>query len=390
MLVRIELEHFKSFAQQGVDLAPLTLLVGPNASGKSNLLEAVGFIHGLALGNAVHFPATAAHIRGSVTDVFQAGFNTASVKTCWQHDARMVSHELGLAHDGQNQTAVTRETLSAGGKPLAWKDDKAPSQAAAFKVDVGNGSKVSYAYPAYHSFLPNLGVVMATAEGVAETRAAWEVVAGALIGKVHHFIIDASGARGYAPKDQTILLVNGGNLSSVIFHLCNTGGKADLLDWLQELCAPELQDLDFMVTERDVMLVLVEKDGVRIPASILSDGTLRFLSLLTALYTVPDDSILLIEEIEMGLHPKRIYLLSELLENFVREKNLQIIATTHSPITLDECTGETLGNAVAFGRFPDVPGTVMKRLKDLPKFDELVAKRGIGDLFRTGWLERAL
>src|SRR5262245_18065296 len=49
MLKRIELTNFKSFARQGVELAPFTLLVGPNASGKSNLLDALRFLQGTAL-----------------------------------------------------------------------------------------------------------------------------------------------------------------------------------------------------------------------------------------------------------------------------------------------------------------------------------------------------
>ncbi|HEX5718080.1 MAG TPA: AAA family ATPase [Thermoanaerobaculia bacterium] len=48
MLKRIRLTDFKSFVDEEVELAPLTLLVGANASGKSNLLDAIRFLHGIS------------------------------------------------------------------------------------------------------------------------------------------------------------------------------------------------------------------------------------------------------------------------------------------------------------------------------------------------------
>ena len=50
MLKQIRIIDFKSFADEEVALAPLTLLVGANASGKSNFLDALWFLHGLPLG----------------------------------------------------------------------------------------------------------------------------------------------------------------------------------------------------------------------------------------------------------------------------------------------------------------------------------------------------
>jgi AAA15 family ATPase/GTPase len=50
MLRRLALKNFKSFADEQVTLAPFTLLVGANASGKSNFLDALRFLHGIAQG----------------------------------------------------------------------------------------------------------------------------------------------------------------------------------------------------------------------------------------------------------------------------------------------------------------------------------------------------
>ena len=44
MLTRIEIDGFKTFEKFGLDLGPMTAIVGPNASGKSNLFDALKFI----------------------------------------------------------------------------------------------------------------------------------------------------------------------------------------------------------------------------------------------------------------------------------------------------------------------------------------------------------
>ena len=137
----------------------------------------------------------------------------------------------------------------------------------------------------------------------------------------------------------------------------------------------------------------MERDGARISARSLSDGTLRFLGELTALLTAPPGSLILIEEIENGLHPARVHLLVELLTGLTAERNVQVLATTHSPAVLGALVNadpELAKAALIFGRVPDEPGTVVRRLGDLPHFEEVAQRRGIEHLFTTQWLERAL
>ena len=67
-----------------------------------------------------------------------------------------------------------------------------------------------------------------------------------------------------------------------------------------------------------------------------------------------------------------------------------MIATTHSPVVLQWLSDESLRSTIVFGRTPDHEGTIMRRLGDLPHFEEVVQRKGIDDLFTTGWLEMAL
>jgi predicted ATPase len=179
----------------------------------------------------------------------------------------------------------------------------------------------------------------------------------------------------------------------VLADLCqDPDEKQALVQWLSELCAPDIKDLRFAGVEElgDVMAFFIEGDGKRVSARSISDGTLHFLGTLLALRTAAPGSVILIEEIESDLHPTRIRLLVEYLETVTRERQIQVIATTHSPVVLQWLSDESLRHTIVFGRVPEHEGTIMRRLGDLPSFDEVVQRKGIEELFTTGWLEMAL
>ncbi len=197
----------------------------------------------------------------------------------------------------------------------------------------------------------------------------------------------SSGRRGYPLGDE------GNNISGILADLCeDETEKASLIRWLVELCAPEVEDVDFLeYTElREVIAIFVEKGGRRISARSISDGTLHFLGILLALRTAEPGSVILIEDIEAGLHPTRIRLLVEYLEAVTRKRDIQIIATTHSPVVLQWLSDETLRNTIVFSRVPDYEGTIMRRLGELPHFSEVLQHTSIDEMFTTGWLEMAL
>ena len=112
--------------------------------------------------------------------------------------------------------------------------------------------------------------------------------------------------------------------------------------------------------------------------------------MLVALRTAAPGSVILLENIEADLHPTRIRMLVKYLEAVTRERNVQVIATTHSPVILEWLSEEALRSVIVFGRIPEREGTVLRRLGDLPHFDEVVKRKGIDELFTTGWLEMAL
>jgi predicted ATPase len=200
--------------------------------------------------------------------------------------------------------------------------------------------------------------------------------------------------RNRVPISDTDLGPHGESLSSVVLRICeDKSQKKQLIDWLGALYEPKLVDIDFSETDtRDVLLHLVERNGRKrsISARNVSDGSLRFLGYLAAFYAAPRGSVFFLEEIENGLHPTRVHLLVELIEQFAESRELQVIATTHSSQVLLSLTDAVLRNVILFARPEDSRGTITKRLGDLPYFEKVIQQTEIDALFSTGWLERAL
>jgi hypothetical protein len=195
--------------------------------------------------------------------------------------------------------------------------------------------------------------------------------------------------RDYRPEGGP-LGSSGENISPVLSAL-PVGLLHDVVDWLSELCSPEIEQIAFDKTQLgEVMMFIVERRGRRVSARSMSDGTLRFLGLLVALLTCAEGSLVVLEEPDVGLHPSRIRLLAELFTSIAERRKVQIIATTHSPGLLAHLSPETLAAVVAFARDRETGATRCSRLGDLPHFATLRDAENLDHLVSTGWVERAL
>jgi predicted ATPase len=393
MLKRIRLKDFKSFVDEEVEVAPLTLLVGANASGKSNFLDALRFLQGLVSGLTLSEvlngekrfgPKAWQGIRGRAEEVARLGSKEFRIESLWPIPEFIVreADPTGLTGDFQYRHWISCKTspveiegeglvLESGGRRIySEKSRGLPSRSI-------EGGELVIARPVGVWSL--LGVA---SEGI--FRKTFE--------SINFLRIDPEVMREYGRRDE-LLGEDGRNVSGVLAKICDdVEEKQSLVAWLAELCAPEIEGIDFLEVKDlgDVMAMFVEGGGKRISARSISDGTLHFLGTLLALRTAEPGSVILVEEIEAGLHPTRIRLLVEYLEAVTRERQIQVIATTHSPVVLQWLSDESLRNTIVFGRVPDHEGTIMRRLGDLPHFNEVVERAGIEEMFTTGWLEMAL
>ncbi|MCW8139743.1 MAG: AAA family ATPase [Planctomycetota bacterium] len=399
MLEELTLDGWKSFERATVRFGPLTLLVGANASGKSNLLDALRVLQGLAQGFTLQEclegrreggVVVRREVRGGFAEATFRGAGRFGLTAALQVGAaERVAYRVEVRSNGD--PALTDEALERDGvtlfdaglhpsDPLVNPDRPAPAV-------VRSRSARSVL-----TLFDRGAMTLTTANGGQDLTRLGEAVRVALASSTF-YELDPGQMRGYGSLKARTLGARGEHLSGVLHALCQTPGrKADLVDWVSELCAPKVVDLDFVEVPElgDVLAVLVEDDGTRVSARSLSDGTLRFLGLLAAVLTAEPGALLFFEELEAGLHPMRLHLLLDLLERTTRARQVQVGATSHSPTALRELSREALADVVVFARHADAGGTVASRLGDLRRFDELATTRGVEHLFTTGWLERAL
>ena len=132
--------------------------------------------------------------------------------------------------------------------------------------------------------------------------------------------------------DRTDFLTEGGtNLALVLSHFQGEN-KRQLVAALQELF-DGIVDVTCPVTSGSVSLFLEEENGKQIPASRLSDGTLRYLCLLAILLHPEPPPLIAIEEPELGLHPDVVAKVAELLVD--ASQRTQVVVTTHSRMLVD-------------------------------------------------------
>ena len=130
-----------------------------------------------------------------------------------------------------------------------------------------------------------------------------------------------------------------------------------------------------------VSLVVEETGGRQIPAERLSDGTLRYLSLLTVLLDPEPPPLIGIEEPELGLHPDIVFGLAELLVE--ASKRTQLVVTTHSHTLVDALTNHPT-SVVACDKhqgqtwFKRVRSNVIEEWMDEHSLGEVWSSGGIG------------
>lgn len=420
MLQRVRLTDFKSFVDEEVTLGSLTILLGANASGKSNFLDAFRFlgqtIQDLTFADILDGERSRSGwqgIRGGAGEAARLGTSMFAIESTWLLP-NLEEWEAAQKLPPSDQWTEVTHRLACRTVPKTQLEaeslGRGHHEGSLYRTGAVRGDEIEVPWPK----IPWNGLLSraSTTWLSRDQTLAWTILGSlnpgspnvpgevasytSILTEGFKYLLfpspDPGRMRTYGRRGSN-LQDDGSNLSGVLADLCaDPEEKRSLVDWLSELCAPEIADIDFIeVPElRDVMAVLVEKSGKRISARSLSDGTLRFLGLLLSLRTAPPGSVVFLEDIESHLHPTRIKLLVEYLEAVTRTRGVQVIATTHSPVVLQWLTKDALGDAIVFGRVPEREGTVMRRLADLPHFEEVSKHKGIDELFTTGWLEMAL
>lgn len=127
----------------------------------------------------------------------------------------------------------------------------------------------------------------------------------------------------------------GSNLGLMLNRLMlDSEVRSQVLDRLKAIYA-DIEDIRILTQAGRVQVFLIER-GISIPATRLSDGTLRFLCLLTIFCNPKLPPLVCVDEPELGLHPDALVAVASLLKDASRRS--QIIVTTHSKVIVDALT----------------------------------------------------
>ena len=409
MIKNLRLSHFKNFKEASLSLGVFTVLIGANASGKSNIRDAFRFLHGI--GNGYSVAETLGQkfvggelvwegIRGGMREVAYHGSDRFNLKIDF-----VVSENVSYP---EIENSLISYNLSVGpprhGARHGYSLDESMriDDALVFEVrGTGARNKVisrtglddrgPYTWPLDYSELLLGQPVYSLAEGGRGPGALINITRLTLQ-PFRFFDLSPTQLRIPSLPGQVDLGDRGENLSSVLFAICeDPSQKEALLEWVRRLTPMDVDDLEFDSDAAGrVLLRLKERDGRSISAISASDGTLRFLAILAALFGPNPASFYFIEEIENGIHPTRLGLLVELIESQTKRRNIQVVATTHAPLLLQFLNEESLANASVVYRLPDHPDARIKRIVDVPDAIRVIKEQGISLLHASSWFEDVL
>jgi predicted ATPase len=128
--------------------------------------------------------------------------------------------------------------------------------------------------------------------------------------------------------------------------------------------------------------IYLHEDGLKtpVPATRLSDGTIRFLALLAVLLHPNKAPLLCIEEPELGLHPDALAIIAELL--VAAKSKTQVIVTTHSDVLVSALTEEA--DSVLISEY--IGGSTEFRRVEPAKLAKWLEQYRLGEIWRMGKL----
>lgn len=417
MIEKLGLRDFKSFRDAEIEFGPLTVIVGTNAAGKSNLKDALRFLHGVGLGYNVSEilggksgPSGIREwrgIRGGFGEVAFRGASVFSLRCDFKFWAVMsprfrkltrLRYEIEVdVSDAQLGPRVVRESLGTTAKYI-WSshaEDDPPPQKGKHQLRIrhrrGGNHRKHGPVSDCSSLIPAVVQLAADSETPAYARRTSQVVVEELR-KIRFLDLDPDAMREPAQIGQTVLGDRGENLSSVLNALtADDSLKQALLSWVKALTPLDASDFYFEKAFADrIMVYLEEAGGERISAQSASDGTLRFLAVAAALLMPESGRFFFFDELDNGIHPTRLHLLLQLATQTCKQTGVQVVGSTHNPAMLTFLDAEELEHARLIVRNEETRESEIHEILDLPGIRRILERKDLGRLHASGWLENAV
>jgi predicted ATPase len=387
MINRIRIKGYKSLRDLELSLPRLTVIFGPNAAGKSNLLDAMALLSRLCTRRTI-LEAFEDH-RGAPLEAFSVpvgGIEALQQQTAAHFE---IEADVTLGPDviekTQKLTADMRKGLSERGPRLqvmenflrytvvveivletgqlriaderlcALKKNRQEKRSRnAFIERVGNSLHLRFegqAHPIYQDVGLDHTIVSSALypphyphmTALKEEFSRWRF-----------YYLEPNSMRTEPPlKEADTLDQTGKNLAAVYFTLKHRNpAQFDAINKALTQLIPVITSLDVERTPEGLLRLSVTENGVKFSARVISEGTLRILAMLAILYIPAPMSVIGLEEPENGVHPRRLSQVATLVREAAVVNGTQIIINTHSshfPEQFDEeflvCAAKDIGTS---------------------------------------------
>jgi predicted ATPase len=391
LIKTLRLRNFLSYGDtsEEIPLQPLNVLIGRNASGKSNLIEAISLLHATPKDFAKPLREG-----GGITEWLWQGQQTASeaeieVVVVYPAGAQPLRYRISFTAVGQ-RVEITSESIETetpetaeASESFFYRFDQTARRVRDNDLSKRSGTTAGRPWSrSIDNFSQEQSILYHLKSSLHYPEITY---LGREFGDIRLFREEYFGpytlARG--PQDAALpndfLLGDGSNLALVLndFEHRNQP-KRRVLERLKEFY-DEVEDFTTKVQGGTVQLFIHERGLSRpVPALRLSDGTLHYLYLLVILCHPTPPPLMCIEEPELGLHPDILPTIAELLKE--ASERTQLIVTTHSD-ALVSALSDTPESILVCER--DSEGTHLQRLEREP-LREWLEKYSLGELWRMG------
>lgn len=323
LIRQIQVKNYKSIGRAVVDLEPFTVFVGPNGAGKSNFLDALAFVRDCLFGPI----ELAFQNRGGIGAVRRrSGGHPTHIGIRLKlnlPEEMYADYSFEIAAEPREKFRVARERCVIS--PFMRDVER-------FEVQDGTFTKP------IHGIRPKVladRLALYAVSAIAEFRPVYDFLTS-----MASYSISPEWLRELQwPTSRQLLMREGGNAAAVLKRLMDESPER-----YDRLCRLLSKVVDGIVKvehstrgKKEKLLFKQDVQGQKHPwtfeASNMSDGTLRVLGLLLAVYQPGRPSVVTIEEPEATVNPAVTEIVVQTLMDASKEK--QVLVTTHSPDILD-------------------------------------------------------
>ena len=382
MITQVDIKNFKAIRQASVDLTPVHLLIGPNDSGKTSVLEAIA-----AVCRSVDHDATNSFLgRWQGRELVNSAASESQV-------------EIGVEIAGGDSTIKYRvcANFPDSGRQVRW-------QSAVATINLPD----SILSPLPDQTLSAYARSHANHEADAMKRPQWPIAQqiSQLVGGCWYLRWTARNLAlptALNPDRRFRVEGNGFGLPTLIDDLLNYDRESfaalereftRIFPHVRSIALVQQQGFNSPVDQSDETLSLQPSPGKQIvfrlkyserdlPASQAAEGMLYILGYLALMYLPSPPRVLLIEEPENGIHPNRVGDIVRILRRLVESHPVtQVVMTTHSPYLVDAFQPEE----VTWCRRNEAGDVVLTRLDTLSEVERSLSVFSLGEIW-TGELE---